>query len=107
MGERVVCKLSAGKGASIGRRARQNPYSRVPDQVQTEASRDRERLRQPTFAAALSATINLLCMRRSTLRKSRMKSSVDHFRLASGLKRLISTSGWASRAAAITEPPAL
>ena len=32
-------------------------------------------LRPPTIAAAWSVTISLLCMRRLTLRKSRMKSS--------------------------------
>ena len=43
----------------------------------------------PTIAAALSVTISLLCMRRLTLRKSRMKSSLDHLRLVNGLNRRI------------------
>ena len=34
-------------------------------------------LRPPTIAAALSATINLLCMRRLTRPKSKMKSKMD------------------------------
>ena len=42
-------------------------------------------LRPPTIAAALSATISLLCMRRLTRPKSKMKSRMDQRRFVSGL----------------------